>query len=502
MGNENREKFEYVCRDYLKTLSLADLRKYGRSVGVEHPTERKKDDLVEDIIAILTGAAAPVKKNGVGAPVKNLSVDPTIPAQIAELKRRLLGEEAVRDDDTAKNGKSEEGVFDPSKEYDYKEIFRKRKEEQGKLTFVFSSSAAERIGQLEAVDGYACLLPLSGETDGERIFVPVKLIHAYDLREGDVLTCRVKKGDVTYVEEIDLVNDKPLSNARRCDFDEMAICNPRESVCFYNESENINDCDSVGKYLQWLLPVYKGQRGCVCSDPKAGKTELLYQMARMASALNPTLTVYVLLVGQSPETVMKYRKSFGENLAYTTYEEEPQRQVFTANFLLKRAKRVAENGKDVLLLVDSLSALARAYNDTEESSGGKTLAGGLESKTLQYLRKYFASARCFEKGGSLTVIGAASDGTGSPMDETVCAELCNMANLKISLNDTLAIKRIYPAIDLMKSYTEKTDALDETDILLRTEYLPAFGEQALRRMLETSKKKNELTEKIKRELKK
>ena len=507
MGNENQEKFEYVCRDYLKTLSIADLRTYGRSIGVERPTEKKKDELVKDIISVLTGAVAPIEKSTQGAPVKNVFVDPAIPAQVAELKRRLCGEETPTATESVKTEKETSEPIRESdtahlRDYDYKEDFRKRKEAQGRITFEFFSSGSEYTGQLATVDGYARLVPLSGETEIERVFIPVKLIHSHDLREGDVITCRVKKGAVTYAEEIESVNGAPLSASRRNDFEELEVCEPKEPIRFYDDEKLAEGGNGSGKYLQWLLPAYKGQRGCICSEPKAGKTELLYEMARAARAFDSDLTVYVLLVGQSPETVTKYRKAVsGARLVYTTYEDEPERQVFAADFLLKRAKRMAESGGNVLLLVDSLSALARAYNDTAESSGGKTLASGLESKTLQYIRKYFGAARCFEKGGSLTVVGAVSEGTGSPADETVCAELRNMANLKIRLSDTLAVKRIYPAIDLKGSYTASAAGNDETDILLRTEYLPELGEQALRRAFEKSVTKAQFTERIKRELK-
>ncbi|MBQ4053542.1 MAG: hypothetical protein IJD33_04310, partial [Clostridia bacterium] len=239
-------------------------------------------------------------------------------------------------------------------------------------------------------------------------------------------------------------------------------------------------------------PIGKGHRGIIAASPKSGKSTLLTEIAAVAAKANKNLHVMTLLTDQAPEAIGQYRKIVGtDNLVYTTYEDTPERQVFVANFILNRAKRYAESGKDVLLFVDSFNALSRAYNDTDESAGGKVLAGGLENKTVQYLKRYFGAARCLEKSGSLTILGTMSMDTGNPADDLLKAELSAVSNLEIVLSDDLAKRRIYPPIDLLKTRGKSTSlmvAKEEErfrDLIVGT-YLPSFGYEALKNLLDES----------------
>ena len=230
----------------------------------------------------------------------------------------------------------------------------------------------------------------------------------------------------------------------RIRFEEGNARYPREKIAFVSQEQSAGVTE---KYFDWLFPIGKGQRACVIAPPKSGKTTLLQTLAKAAKANNSGLTVLGLLVDHSPETVNAFRSVLStDNLVYTTYEETPERQVYAAEFMLKRAKRFVEHGKDVLLVVDSLSALARAFNDTELSSGGKRLPSGLESKTVQYIKRFLGAARCLEEGGSLTILGALSCDTGNPADELICSELSAVANWEIYLDSELAKRRIYPAV--------------------------------------------------------
>lgn len=188
---------------------------------------------------------------------------------------------------------------------------------------------------------------------------------------------------------------------------------------------------------------------------------------------------------------------------YSTYDDDPDRQIFTAEFLLKRAKRYAECGHDVLLLVDSLTALAHAYNELPESAGGKVLADGLESKTLQYVKKFFGSARCLEGGGSLSILGTVSKNTGNPMDDLLHAELSAVANLEVALSEELARQRIYPAIDFANTQKRNGLSLEGDDVLLdlyiRNEYIPKYGAQRLFSLMKKSASYDEFMDKLKQE---
>ena len=278
----------------------------------------------------------------------------------------------------------------------------------------------------------------------------------------------------------------PDPDKKRTHFDQQGACYPSKRIALF-DGQTVSSQDM--KYLQWLLPIGKGQRGCIVSPPKAGKTTLLLEIAQAAYRLNYHLHVFCLLIDQSPEAVGKFRKIIPvENLLYTTYEDAPERQVFVADFLLQRAKSLAESGNDVLILVDSFNALARAFNETEESAGGKVLVGGIESKTIHYLKKYFGAARCLEGEGSITMLGAVSNGTGNPADDLICSELSMIGNLEIRLNEDFAVKRIYPTIDLLQSRTQQSELLfdreeSKTDLFLRGKYLPKYGEEPMRKLL-------------------
>jgi len=238
----------------------------------------------------------------------------------------------------------------------------------------------------------------------------------------------------------------------------------------------------------------------VLAPPKTGKTTLLADMHQSATLNNSNLCIYSLLIDQAPETVAHFRKMYDkESVLFTTYEDSPERQVFVADFILRRAKRMAECGRHVMLFVDSLNALARAYNDTDASAGGKVLAGGMESKTVQYLKRYFGAARCFENGGSLTIVGALCTDTGNPSDDILKSELMPIANLELSLSEDFAKQRLFPAFDLLKSRGKLENALEGTkeDRLgrfIRNQYLPTFGWEGVLELFNKYTKLHDLEE--------
>ena len=487
-------QFTYACRDYLSALSIGDLRAYGRSIGVAKPTEKKKGELVEEIILVLNGKVTPIEQSTRGAPIRNNYLDPQIHQNIQTLRTRYLGEMPAPKEEVLPTD-AQPPEFDFQKAY-------KRFQAENNVRFVVKSNEQEesearataakqiRTGQYAILRGVPCLLALNCIANDETLILPIELIHGYGLCEGDVLACYVQKSnEVLVATEILTINGKPANSLQRGAFEEYEACYPTDRIRFFNAGERNS---LVSKYLQWLLPVGKGQRGCILAAPKLGKTEFLYEIAQTAMKFNPELKVLVLLVGQVPEEITRFRKLLPKDaLVYTTYEDDPDRQVFTAEFLLKRAKRFAECGREVLLLVDSFNTLSRAYNDTNESIGERTLAGGLERKTVQYLKRFFGAARCLEKSGSLTVIGTLSIRTGNPADDIVAAELCSLANLEICLNEELALKRLYPAVDLLRSRAQYsmhfTNGEEESaDRFIRTQYIPKYGAEALFHLIDES----------------
>lgn len=481
MNERALEELKQAYTEYLSTLSIGSLRSVGRHVGVNQSTLKKKGALVKDIVEILIGNVPPAAKTNRGAPVKDAYIDPKIFSKLDEIKFLYLS--GITEDDTEANipeaaEKQEvaDNVIDfRSPEYEPQQGYFEQE--------VYT-------GQLETINGVSSLFPLNGrDASVEKIIVTVSEIKKHDLRDGDIVVCHAEKRHAALVAtEILSVNSLPVGEDKRSRFELSEVCYPDQRISFY--SEKSNSC--ALKYIDWLIPLGKGQRGVVTSSPKAGKTMLLKEVAKAVSEEHPDIRLLVLLTEQSPEAVGEFKKIVPKaDFIYTTYDDEAETHVFAADFLLKRAKRFAEMGMDVLMLVDSLTALAHAYNETEESSGGKTLSCGLESKTLHYIKKFFGSARCLAQGGSLAILGTLSVDTGNPMDDILAGELLGAANSEIRLSDMLVAKNVFPAIDVAHSQTKRSDLLLNPEELkcetfIRNRYLSTFEAEDLAQLIEKS----------------
>ena len=486
-------EFKYECKVFLSEFALNDLRSYARSIGVNNPTkDKKKNILIDEIVAVLAGEVSPTPPSTRGAPVKNELVNPKIVEGIEKIRKAHVRIGGVEDT-----------------------MERFRQHEENPFMLRVSDSKTERpdhthagatfVGQLETMNGVSFLLPLSATADLAKIVVGVELIREHDLRAGDVITCAAEtRKNILVATQIFTVNGMKVGHFSRCNFDDAKICYPYQRMAFCEKGKSNK---MLAKLLEWLVVVVKGQRGLVVAPPKTGKTTLLTEMAIAAKKANPNLVTISLLVDQPPEAVSLYRELVGcDNLLFTTYEDSPEVQMFVSEFALKRAKRYAEMGKDVLLLVDSFNTLCRAFNETDESLGGKTLACGLESKTVQYLKRYFGTARCFERGGSLTMIGTLSINTGNPTDDLLRAELAPVSNLEIILSEELARRRIYPAIDLFDTRGKRASMATgihevATNDLIRSDYLSAFTVEDLYQVLDESATFQEMEKKIEKQIK-
>lgn len=480
---ENEKQFKTAMLAYLSSseVSTGDLRAYARIIGVKSPTTKINDELREEIVAILLGKLAPVEISKKGAPVKNDMVKPNVLKNINQI---------CQDYHIFDKYKKPQPVDDSV----LPTLFP-RVQKTGSLVFEDTTINDDSIayeGQLVCINEVYYLFPLDCK-NGNRILIAEETVLQYALREGDVVTCRVRRGEKMLIAtEVLSVNGFLAKTFTRVVFDEEIPCYPNEKLLL----DGVKDKTSL-KYVDWVMPLRKGQRACIISAPKAGKTQYLLDLALATKNSKTKTVVLVLLVDQSPETVGQFRREFEkEQLVYTTYEDDAQLQVFAADFLLKRAKRLVEHGLDVVLFVDSLTALARAYNDTDDSIGGKTLAGGLESKTLQYLKRFFGAARKLEGNGSLTILATLAVDTGNPADEVICGELSSISNFELHLSSALATKRIYPAIDPLRSIAGG-DFETKEEHFLRTKYLPKYGAEVFLETLSSAFSKDEFDEKWK-----
>lgn len=474
MSERSIAQFKLMCEKYLYTIGIAPLRAYGRSIGVAKSTTLSKEDLIKKIVAILAEEELPETLSNRGAPLKNDFIAPAIIERIAQLKQLY-------------SPKYEPVAYETLEEFvAANPVIEFREEGEAQFEAQEQFMKAVHVGQLHTFDGYSMLLPLNCIDNGQKIIVPIDLIRSHDLREGDVISCHANRGSKAYVAcEILTINEERTDDFKRSQEGQDAVVYPKDKLCFCDNPITDN---MVARYIDWILPLYKGQRSLILGAPKVGKTVLLYELLKILNQGRRGVIPFVLLNEQAPENIRRFRETCSEDrFVYSTYEDEPERQVFVADFILKRAKRYAESGQAVVLLIDSLNALARAFNDTEESAGGKILAGGLESKTLQYLKKYFGAAHAYESGGSLTIIATLSTDTGNPADDLIASELCPLAGHEIRLSEALALQRHYPAIDLASSRVsvDFTQASQEEKVrdLLSAKFIPVHGEQALRRWL-------------------
>ena len=481
-----RQAFRDDCVAYLETLSIASLRSYGRQVGVERPTEKQKNELIAEIVSVLLGEKEPVGRATRGAPVKDDFVDPKISSTVNRLL--LIYEPA----DTLQECEERKSRFNAT--------WEDRKKEIGAWKIEVNEYHGDETlftGHLKTYDGVACLLALNFDLSKPKAVISVEQIRRYDLRDGDVITCRVfVKNSVAYASEILTINGWSVGELTRLKYDDAAVALPYEKICFFDGQTSSLE----GKYLDWLLPMGKGQRSLVVGAPKTGKTRFVLNSVKELLHNKPDMDVFVLLIDQAPEVVCEYQKVVDKNkLVATTYTDDDSKHVLAAEFLLGRAQRFAECGRDVLLVFDGLNALAKAYDQTDLCDGGKCLSCGIGSKTLHYVKKYFASAKCLEKKGSFSIMATAAMGTGTPVDDAITAELRSVANHQVVLDNHLALRRIYPAIDIETSQSAYASALftaeeNETEFLFRNRIRPFVAQDFLHTALCSAKSEKEFVQ--------
>lgn len=353
-------------------------------------------------------------------------------------------------------------------------------------------SGEVRSGILEVMsEGYGfirCDNYLPGEED---VYVSPALIRKYHLRTGDILEGNIrvrnqneKFGALLYIKKVNGYSlDKVLSRSK---FEHLTPIFPNERIHLETPGSSISM-----RMMDLISPIGKGQRGMIVSQPKTGKTTLLKQVAKAVKINHPNMHLIVLLIDERPEEVTDIKESImGHNVEviYSTFDELPENHKRVSEMVIERAKRLVEHGEEVMILLDSITRLARAYNLTVQPSG-RTLSGGLDPAALHMPKRFFGAARNMREGGSLTILATALVDTGSKMDDVVFEEFKGTGNMELVLDRALSEKRVFPAIDLPKSGTRRDDLLLEQEemeatFLMRKAFGGSKSEEAVERIIE------------------
>jgi len=310
-----------------------------------------------------------------------------------------------------------------------------------------------------AEDGFGFLRFDNFLTSNKDIYVSNSQIRRFGLRTGDKILGITRKpragerfGALLYVKAVNGLD--PMTAKRRPHFDNLTPIFPNQKIVLENSSIDLST-----RVMDLVAPIGRGQRGLIVAQPKAGKTVLLKKIAASVEEKYPDIELIVLLVDERPEEVTDMKRSLHKSeVIYSTFDEETRHHVKVAQMVIERAKRLAETGKDVMILLDSITRLARAYN-MEVPSSGRTLSGGLDPGALHPPKKFFGTARNLEEGGSVTILATALVDTGSRMDDVIYEEFKGTGNMELHLDRQLSERRIFPAIDLYKSGTRREDLL-------------------------------------------
>jgi transcription termination factor Rho len=342
-------------------------------------------------------------------------------------------------------------------------IFRILQTQSEKEGHIFAEGVLEILP-----DGYGFLRSsdynyLPGPDD---IYVSQSQISKFDLKTGDTVSGNVRpphEGEKYFaLVKIEAINfESPEETRNKILFDNLTPLYPQERVRMETVRENIS-----GRVMDLLTPVGKGQRGLIVAPPRTGKTMLLQSIANSITTNHPEVVLMVLLIDERPEEVTDMQRSVKGEVISSTFDEPPGRHVQVAEMVIEKAKRLVEHKRVVVILLDSITRLARAYNTIVPSSG-KVLSGGVDSNALQRPKRFFGAARNIEEGGSLTIIATALVDTGSRMDEVIFEEFKGTGNMEIILDRKLVDKRVFPAIDIQRSGTRKEELLIPKEDLQR-----------------------------------
>ena len=434
---------EYFDERELAKMSIFQLRTAARKIGVASPTTKKKDQLVKDYLDIASGKTAPKISNRGRPPkpeVKSMNADEPTATPASE---RNYSDRYDRRDYDAMDGIGNNKSFPTISE------------------LLLNDDCESKSGVLDILqEGYGFLRAENCEYSNKDTYISAKIIKSLGLRMGDMVVGVAKKNAessrppaLIAVEKVN--GHKPDNLRQRPQFDSLVPIYPNERIKLERDNER---SDFAIRSIDLISPIGKGQRAMIVSPPKAGKTTLLKKIAGSIAENYPEVLLYVLLVDERPEEVTDMQRSIKGEVIYSTFDEMPEHHCKAAELLIEKAKRNVELGKDVVIIMDSLTRLARAYNLTIPPTG-RTLSGGIDPGALHNPKRFFGSARNIENGGSLTIIATALIDTGSRMDDVIYEEFKGTGNMEIHLDRKLSERRIFPAIDLNRSSTRREDLL-------------------------------------------
>lgn len=443
--HDNKIDLTNYTIDDLFRLPIGKLRDVAAFLGVDSPTTWSKSDLVILSYKAKCGISEQNMKVSRGRPTKpakgNYIIDwDNIPEKnwpYEEVNERLSSFVKANDISSVDEEIQKENLTE-----EVKELF-----------------TAQDLGYLDIMeDGYGFTRSLDGDRNKDA-YVSQKLIRALGLRRGDFITGIAKsqyEGKPFAVVNISKINQMPAkAMSNRLKFDDLTPVYPDSILRL--EKEKVKN-DITLRMIDLVCPIGKGQRALIVAPPKAGKTTIIKKIATNIMNNNPDLMLFTLLIDERPEEVTDMKRSVPGEVVYSTFDETAENHIKVAETLIERAKRQVEIGADVVIIMDSLTRLARAYNTVTQSSG-KTLSGGLDPLAMHFPKKFFGSARNIENGGSLTIIATALVETGSRMDDVIFEEFKGTGNMELRLDRRLSEKRVFPAIDLEKSSTRRDDLL-------------------------------------------
>lgn len=476
----------------LEAKSIFEMRALAKEVGISAPTKMNKAELVDMVFKITNGEIEPPQAPRRGRPKKygdateqTTSEKPQIAQNLAQPEQILTpspGKVEVIGEISLPKG-FERPKYQPTRQFaqqnqkqysnngfnqnnygQKQNNFRNQNQNQVQRDNVIAERKDDeeteqiREGYLEInPDGYGFLRVKNGEFNEMDAYVSAMKIKQYGLRRGDYATSlckKVQEGRPSAVVSVTTINGIESDKVgKRPNFDDLVPIYPDERIRL-----EVAPREFATRCIDLVSPIGKGQRGIIVSPPKAGKTTLLKMIASSIATNYPDIELKVLLIDERPEEVTDMQRSIKGEVVYSTFDELPEHHTKTAEMLLERAKRLVEMGKDVVILLDSLTRLARAYNLTIPPTG-RTLSGGIDPGALHSPKRFFGSARNIENGGSLTIIATALVDTGSRMDDVIFEEFKGTGNMEIHLDRRLSEKRIFPAIDLAKSGTRKEELL-------------------------------------------
>ena len=454
----------------LKKKKLQDLQDIGKELEISDLKDYKKLDLIYEILdkqALVS--TTPIKETkSKNTPRNKKVVKENIEKTVKETKSkntpidRKIGKENAEKTVKTKPEKEEKNWqkhkknnFDKSSDKDYKSEKKHKDLDYNFETEVIGEGVLEKMA-----DGYGFLRSSDYNylNSPDDIYVSQSQIKLFGLKTGDTVTGEIrppKEGEKFFplVKVLKINNLEPSITRDRVAFEHKTPLFPDEKFKIVEKNSTIST-----RLIDLFSPIGKGQRGLIVAQPKTGKTVLLKEVANAIAANHPEVYQIVLLIDERPEEVTDMARTVAGEVIASTFDEPAERHVKVANIVLEKAKRMVECGHDVVILLDSITRLARAYNTVAPASG-KILSGGIDANALHKPKRFFGSARNIENGGSLTIIATALVDTGSKMDEVIFEEFKGTGNMEMQLDRSISNRRIYPAIDLISSGTRREDLL-------------------------------------------